>query len=597
MSPTRVARQATIYFTGLLIGACVILASNLQAQNFERYAPRAATEANRLWLQNRDEDLPKQEALDLQGDDRILVDSLDAVCLVDSAEKIVQDKSIDDRWGIHHDFDACRSIIYGCGTERIIERYLGKPITLRQLNSMARDLILHYRRCKYPIVDVQIPEQRITGGTVHLVVIESRIGDIRVQPGCYYDAEELRRWIQCTRIGNRIYEPPIENDLLWMNQNPFRRMTVDFEKGSRPGTTDVIFECNDVRPMRGYIGADDTGVETLNYGRLFAGATFGNMFGRSGILGYQYTTDQEFRYLHAHSLSYSEAFSRHWSGNVFGSLANVAPKLGTGLNQDGQSWQIGGGFTRHLVFNRHEVTNLFVGFDFKSTDNNLEFDGSTVSDSAADLFQLRLNFDRILRGDEPEEYALLHTELLLGPGGGMSGPHSSQAFNTIRPGTSPDYVYGRMRVEDSRMIRRNYQLVSKFTGQVTSERLLFSEMLGIGGFDTLRGFDQRELNADHGWIANFEFGPKTHRWGCEHRPHILRCYGFVDMANGYLDEPIPGENAYDFAMSTGVGARFQIGDQLIARGDYGVGLVELDESSRSNRFHFGVTWIPGPRPR
>jgi len=580
----------------VVVGFALVGGSLATAQNYDRYAPRAATEADNLLRQPPSAEFPEQETPDVPGDDRVLVPTWDAVRFVDSAGKIIKDASIDSLEGVHYDFGVCRSVLYGEGTRRIVHRYLGGPITLRRLNSLSRDLILHYRQCKYPIIDVQIPEQRITGGTVHLVVIESRVGDVKIQPGCYFDREELSRWIKCTRIGNRIYEPPIENDLLWLNQNPFRRVTVDFEKGKLPGTTDVIFESHEVRPIRGYIGADDTGVETLNYGRFFTGFTMGNRFGKGGIFGYQYTSDQEFRYLHAHSLSYTHPVSRKWSANAFGSLANVSPKLDGGLNQDGQSWQLGGGITRYLIRTRKDIANLQLGFDFKSTDNNLEFAGSTVSDSAADLFQISLKFDRIIRGDQPEEYALLRMETFVGPGGGMSGPHSSDAFNTIRPGTSPDYIYGRLRMEESRYVGRNYQLLSRFTGQVTSERLLFSEMLGIGGYDSLRGFDQREFNADHGWIANFEFGPRTKRWGCDRTPRVLRTYGFADLANGYLDNPVAGENAYEFAMSTGVGARFQMSDVLIARGDYGVGLVDLDGSSRSNRFHFGVTWVPGLRP-
>ncbi|KLU07064.1 hypothetical protein RISK_000865 [Rhodopirellula islandica] len=33
----------------------------------------------------------------------------------------------------------------------------------------------------------------------------------------------------------------------------------------------------------------------------------------------------------------------------------------------------------------------------------------------------------------------------------------------------------------------------------------------------------------------------------------LRGYGFVDMGNGYVDHPMAGEDAYTFALSSGVG--------------------------------------------
>ncbi len=462
---------------------------------------------------------------------------------------------------------------------------------------LAREIHQHYRKCKLPIVDVQIPEQRITGGTMQLVVIESRIDRVRVQRGCYFDCEEVSRWIACTRAGDRVYEPNLENDLLWLNQNPFRRVSVDFQKGSAAGTTDVIYKVSDVRPVRGCMGIDDTGVQSLNYGRFFTGFSYGDLFGRGGILGYQYTTDEEFALLKAHSLSYTQPLSRCYSWQSYGSWAAVSPELPAGLVQDGESWQTGSGLVRHLIRTRDEAANVELGAEFKSTDNNLEFTGSTVAASNADLFQLHLGYDHFKRGRLPDEYARLDMDMFVGPGGGMTGVHSAAAFTSIRPGTSPDYIYGKAGLELSRVVHECWQMVSRLSGQVASERLLFSETLGIGGFDSLRGFDQRAFNADHGWIANFEFGPRTQYWGCEVDQRVLRNYAFMDLANGYLDEPLPGEDASTFAWSTGLGARFQISDRLIARFDYGIGLVDLDNVIRNDRGHFTLTWIPGPRPK
>ncbi len=270
--------------------------------------------------------------------------------------------------------------------------------------------------------------------------------------------------------------------------------------------------------------------------------------------------------------------------------------VGFGLLQEGESWQLGAGFARHLIRNRYESANVVIGVDFKSTDNNLEFAGSTIAGSNADLFQIRIGYDHYWRGCCADDYSLARVDMYVGPGGGMTGSHSTTAFNSIRPATSPDYVYARMVLEDSRHFGDRFQLVGRLTAQTASERLLFSETLGLGGFDTVRGYDQRAFNGDHGWIANFEFGPRTRRWGCQKKQRVLRPYVFFDLGNGYIDDPLPGEDAYTFAMTTGFGTRFQIGDRLIARFDYGFGVKDMDATTRNDRAHFGVTWIPGARP-
>lgn len=567
------------------------------AQNYERYRPlnpNAIDPALPLDVPT----IPRDDHTeDVTGDDRVLVECLDAVVMVDSADKISTDTAIDSLDGIHYDFSASDSIVFRHGVRSIVQRSIGQPITLRRINQLAADIIKHYRRCKLPIVDVQIPEQRITGGTLHLVIVESRIDRVMIQPGCYFDCAELSRWIDCTHAGSRVYEPHLESDLLWLNQNPFRRVTVDFDKGTDPGTTEVIFKSRDVFPLRGYVGADDTGVETLNYGRFFAGFTYGNLWGLGGTLGYQYTGDEDFSLLAAHSLSYFQPINRAWSFQSYGSWAGVSPAMSDDFTQDGESWQLGASLVRHLVRNRYQQSNVTLGVDFKSTDNNLEFAGSTVSNSTADLLQLHLGYDHLWRGKCIDEYSLLRMDTYIGPGGGTTGTHSSAAFNTIRPGTSPNYVYGRFRWEESAVVKDRWQCVSRFTAQAASERLLFSETLGLGGFDTIRGFDQRAYNADHGWIANVEFGPRSYRWGDENQPSVCRAYSFVDMGNGYVDDPLPGEDAYTFVMTTGVGTRFQVSDRLIARADYGIGVAGgIDQTSSDGRFHFGVTWIPGPRP-
>ena len=163
-------------------------------------------------------------------------------------------------------------------------------------------------------------------------------------------------------------------------------------------------------------------------------------------------------------------------------------------------------------------------------------------------------------------------------------------------GCDTQFVTIHKSVELNTVDGHDWLILGRITGQVSSERLLFSETLGLGGFETLRGFDERASNADQGWIANIEFGPKTLRWGCEDDPRTLRPYTFMDLGNGYLSDPLPGEDAYTFVASTGVGFRYTMSDRLSARFDWGYGFEDFGSGSRNNRLHFGVTWIPGRRP-
>lgn len=578
-------RRTALVLLAILQTVC---AGSSFAQNYDRYKPLEIPQ-----VEQPPPELPETAELPKSvEDDRVLVESLDAVVFVDDSDKIVSDETIDTLEGIHYRFKCNNALVHQAQVRSLVENQLGQPITLRLINELSRDIIKQYRECKQPIVDVLIPEQRITGGTLHIVVIETRVGEVRVEPGCHFSEKEVARWIECERPRMKIYEPWIENDLFWMSQNAFRSISVNFEKGELPGTTDIVYSVKDRFPLRGYTGIDDSGVQTLNFGRFFAGFQYGNLFGRGGTLGYQYTTDESFSLLQAHSVNFTQPINRDFSFLTYASWAGVTPMLGGGLNQDGESYQFGSTLTRHLVRTRNHTRNLTAGYEFKASNNNLEFAGTAISDSVADLFNLRFGFDAFARHNI-DEYCRLNTDLFIGPGGGLTRQHSTEAFNTLRPGTSPDYVYARLRYERADAIGDTYLLSSRFSGQVSSERVLFSETLGLGGFDTIRGTDQRGFNADHGWISNLEFGPKTFRWGRETDPRTLRAYVFLDMGNGYVQSPQAGENRGTFAVSSGIGMRLQISDRITARFDYGAGFQSIAGASRDDRGHFGLTWIPG----
>lgn len=560
------------------------------AQNYPRYKPKTPE------LPYRSPEIPhKGTAPDRAASDRVLIESLRALRIIDTTHKVDPEQGFPDARGVVVDVDAADALIFSPELQGRLAAYIGRPVSLRSVNQMAREIIRFYQDAGQPMLDVIIPEQRITTGVVQLVVIESRVGQVLVRGGCHFGCESLVPWIACTQPGERIYQAALEDDLFWLSQSQFRRATVDFRPGTASGTTDVIFDVQDCLPIRGYVGYEDTGVRSLNLERFFGGLTYGNLFGRGGVLSYQYTTDIDFTRLHAHAASYLQPWNREWSTTAFGSWAGVRPDLGPLFQQDGESWQVGGFLSRHLIKCPHHCRQLTFGFDFKSTDNNLEFSGTAVSNSFADLFQLRIGFEDQQRFCD-DAYRFVRAETFIGPGPGLTDAHRREAFETLRPGTSPDYIYGVVRAERSWVIGCDLQLIGRLTGQAASERLLFSEMLGMGGHDTLRGYDERASSADCGMLGTLELGPRTFRGGCPGEERTLRPFVFVDAVDGHLLHPFDGEDNSVTAASTGVGLRYTCSDQLNLRFDYGHGFSDLPGIVTRDRVHLGLVWLPGPRP-
>ncbi len=593
----KVARFRTAVFNTLTVrsvafGALVVCFSlgQTDAQDFEHYRPKTIPTAPPPSI------APQQELPPVEGSDRVLVESLNAVIVLDDKSKVAADNAFEDLEGIHYDFDSSNSLVFSAGFRDIVDRYLGGEVTLRRLNQFSRDLILYYRRCGQPVVDVVIPEQRITAGSIQIVVIESRIGRVVVEDGCYFDACDLAKWVSCTRSGDRIRQSSLSNDLFWLNQNSFRRVGVDIRPGASEGTSDVFFDVDDVRPWNAYMGYEDTGVPNLYLERLYAGVIWGNAFGRGGTLSYQYTADRDFHRLHAHAVNYLEPINRDWSFQSYGSWAAVDPIVNAGVAQDGESWQTGVGLFRHLIKNRNEDLSLSFGFDFKTTNNNLEFGGIRVSNSQADLAQLPMGIHRTKRY-RCDEYSIFSLDTFVGPGSGFSSNATTTDFNTIRPGTSTDYIYSRLRFERLWSMPYQWQLVGQFRGQLASERLLFSETLGFGGYDSIRGYNQRAFSGDNGWIMNLELGPKPWRTCCCGRDQTLRVYGLLDARNASIETPRQSfEPADETLYSAGVGLRWNFSDRANLRFDYAYGFEDSAFFNEGGRVHVGFVALMGPRP-
>ncbi|MCD0462929.1 ShlB/FhaC/HecB family hemolysin secretion/activation protein [Roseiconus lacunae] len=583
------------YWHRMAVCCCLIsflIGGIATAQNFERYRPKAfpSTRAGEF-----DINVPEQQDDATQSSDVVLVDRLDAAILLAHRDDLDPHQAFEELEGVHCQIADSRSLAHSPQIQNAIRKHLGRPITLRNLNQMTRDVIAIYERCGQPIVDVQILEQKITGGTIQIVIVESRIGRINVTGGCWTDRCLLRNNITRSRIGGKIFESCVAEDLFWLNRNPFRSVALDIRPGTSDGTSDLFFEVCDVLPARAYAGYEDTGVEALRLERLYSGVMLGNPFGHDGLLGYQYTADAEFNRLHAHALSYGVDPNRHEGFQVFGSWASAEPDLPAPMTQDGEAWQVGSRWYRYGTRTAYLERAWFAGYDFKSSNTSVEFGSINTSDTAADLLQLCLGYHALAREDNGD-YARLHSIVNYGPDGGFTSRHNAEAFNSLRMNTAPGYVYWRTNLEMRRQVSCDYEWTFRGAGQIASDRLLFSETLGFGGYDSIRGYDQRVASGDNGWITNLEVGPTAWTFGCGDDERIIKCYGFADLGQAFILDSVPGEDKEQFLAGIGIGCRISIGQRVSMRFDYGRGLNDVQGTDAGDRVHIGLVSFFGPMP-
>lgn len=539
---------------GVAISLCFVFTEQSQAQDFERYRPLSPL--------NRDggeAKLPK-EPKPATGDDKILVNQWKAIVIVDHKDKVDKDSKIDAS-GVVIRGDL--SMLANGEFHNKASRYLNGPITFRNLNELTREIILYYRANDQPVVDVSVPEQRITSGIVQIVVTEGRIGRVSVQGSQYFSPNVL--WNQIfLSPGQPIYESSLKEELRWLNRSPYRDVSLELSPGRRPGTTDINFLVDDERPVDFYFGYEDTGTRATRIERLIVGGVWGNAFGQDDTLSYQYTADPASDRLRGHSFYYSRTTRGEGEFVLFGSYAELeAPD--PLFTSTGTSWQISGRYYKSLIDSQFAKHRVFAGFDYKETDNNLDFGGVNVFPTNIDIFNMLVGYEAAQYGYDGAWSARI--DLVVSPGE-FSPDNSSTNFNQVRQGASTSYVYTRGVLENIYYLDNFWQLMTRATGQWSDSNLTPPEQLGFGGYNTIRGYDQRVVNGDSGYIFNLELQTRPRcLWvkDSEFSAHI-----FFDIGAALNHSKLPGEDVSVDLSSVGAGFVYRFSDRFRMRFDYGL---------------------------
>lgn len=471
--------------------------------------------------------------------------------------------------------------------------YLGQALTLRALNRLTRDTVLYFRRHGRPVVDVLVPEQNVSSGTVQLLVVEGRLGDVRTEGNKWFTAEQIRSYVR-GRTGEVIEGAPLLADIAWINQNPFRQVDLVFTRGTGAGETDVILRTIDRYPLRVYAGYEDSGNALTGFDRVQAGANWGNAFGRDEQMNYQLSASPDFKKLVAHSGSYIVPLPK-WRHTltVFGSFAESRPELAGGFFAlAGRTWQASARYRVPLAARGTLTREFTAGVDFKRSNNNLSFGGTQVFAQKNDVVQATAAYST----NRPDSYGMMAGALTLAvsPGGLSSGNHTRE-YQAARSRARPDYVYARLELERLTKLPRGFSWVARGTAQLASANLLGSEQLGLGGAGSLRGYEEREANGDDGFVLVNELHASPFRVGGAPGPGQttgrLDPLVFFDYGIVRSHDRLPGEPKRLELASTGVGFRYNLGGNLMLRADYGWQLKEsgVSDGRRNRRAHVSAT--------
>jgi hemolysin activation/secretion protein len=356
------------------------------------------------------------------------------------------------------------------------------------LDMIAQIVTGWYKDHDQPFMSVTIPPQNITGGAVQIVVSQYRIGAVKPEGNDWFSSDVLVRESGLAP-GQTLTLNGLKDSVERLNANPFRSVNTVLQAGAEPGTTDVVLKTEDRLPLRLYAGFDNAGTANLGRGEWSVGVNWGNAFGLDQQIGYQFTRAISTRF-NAHSLNWSAPLPWNDRLVVFGSYEDERPDLGRDFGETGNSGQASLRYVHPLprltlAAGVGLSQDIQVGYDFKSTNNNLEFGGQRVFANAVEVDQFPVIYD----GTETDRYGqtVIENQLIFSPGGLTDG-NSNAAFRAALAHSRADYVYDRVGITRTTFLPADFSLVSRVVGQVADGNLQSSEQLTAGGVSSVRGY-------------------------------------------------------------------------------------------------------------
>jgi hemolysin activation/secretion protein len=473
-----------------------------------------------------------------------------------------------------------------------VATYLGQPLTRGKLNALIADVISFYRDHDHPIIDVIVPQQEITNGVVQLVLLEGRVGSVSVAGNRWFTTKELGGYVRLQN-GDTVSSRQLQSDIDWMNQNPFHSTDVVYHPGKSMGETDIVLQTNDRFPIRFYGGYEDSGNAITGFDRYELGFNWGDAFhlGLGQQLNYQYTTSGDGTSLRAHAGSYVIPLPWRHTLTFFGSYADSKGEIPPLLDIKGRSYQISGRYGIPLPTLTLSVLSLkqsfSAGFDYKYNNNSLEFGGTGAGQTLVDIDQFVFAYD----GTESDSYGstTLNESLYYSPGN-WGGNNNDANFDTSHPGATSGYTYDTISLQRVTKLPENFSLLLRATMQFSDSNLTPSEQLGFGGYDTVRGYDEREVNTDEGYFFTSELRSPPISLGdlfnCHQVQDQLQFLVFWDYGVANNHDLLPGESSEIALSSVGGGLRYTINSYVSVRFDYGFQLTHTgfdnDQGSRSD---------------
>jgi len=438
----------------------------------------------------------------------------------------------------------------------LLDSYTGKNKDFGDVQQALEALEDAYRKNGYNAVAVILPEQELDKGTVRLRVIEGKVRSFVVEDNKHHSKENILSAFPSLKIGTTPKVTRVSEDLFISNENPSKKVSLQMLSGENEDDVIASLKVTDLRPWNLGLMADNTGSGQTGDYRLSLLFQHHNVFDRDQSLTLVYNTSPDhldkvnvfslaYRipiYSLGDSLEMTAGYSDVNSGSVaFGSYNLLVSGKGvtSGIKYNLNLRRMGG--------YHHKLT---LGFDYKDFENSLTLQGIELGNNVV-VHPVSLTYSGTLGLDGGELGFYLsgsHNEPW-----GSKGLQSD--FDRVRPGANADYTIFRFGSNFGYSLPGDWQAKLAFSGQYTEDFLVPGEQFGAGGSSSVRGFSEREVSGDCGFVGSAELYSPNIATLLSIPDTQIRLLGFYDAGSVFPAVNAPAGTPEFAIASVGTGLR------------------------------------------
>lgn len=398
------------------------------------------------------------------------------------------------------------TVIAEAAAQAVLEPYLGPDKKFQDLLDAAAALKKLLAGKGYFLADAIIPEQSLKDGSVTIMVLEGRMGKIRVEtaPDVGIAPAHIERFFSSLQEGSIIQTAVIERAIFLLSDLKGVTARTIFEPGDKIGTANLTVQVSRGRAIEGNLDFDANGSIYTGVMRLGAGVDFNNPMGIGDMLSLRYSRSAASRDLEYQRVSYLAPVGV--SGLKLGfAYSDLAYRLGTELfipiKASGKASVKSALVAYPLVRSRN--TNLILAgqLDYRTFRDRLDAT-NRFTDKNSEVTSLGLG------GDVRDAWL----------GGGVNVYNVSHTRGTLifadpallaadKAGRNTNGAFEKTNISFSRLqsISEGLAFYFSYSQQLATKNLDSSEKFSLGGQNTVRAYPQGEASGDEGWVASGEF--------------------------------------------------------------------------------------------